>query len=291
MHNIVDAAFNGIITINEHGIIESFNPAACKMLGYTVDEAIGRNISMIAAPPHNAHHDNYLRHYIQSSDSHIIGKSREVMARHKNGTLFPVELFVTARQTGEHWQFIGILHNIRERKAMEARLIVLATTDGLTGIHNRAYFNEKLHKELRRAQRHPDHRLSLLLMDADHFKSVNDQYGHPAGDALLIALARQAQACARETDIVARYGGEEFAIILPDTDGPDAVQLGERLRRKIEHMQIHYESHTIRRTVSIGIACLHERELDNEDKLLQLADQALYRAKEQGRNRVILHHT
>jgi len=289
IRNIVDSALNGIISINEHGIIASFNPAACRMFGYEEHEAIGQNVAMIAASPHDSVHDSYLQRYISSGEAHIIGKPREVIAKHKDGSTFPVELFVTARQSGEHWQFIGVLHDISERKAMEAKLTELATTDGLTGIHNRAYFNDQLHEEFNRAKRYQTHHLSLLLLDADHFKSVNDQHGHPAGDALLIAIAEKAQACARETDIVARYGGEEFVIILPDTDGINALKLGERLRRSIESMHVDYEGQTISRTVSIGIASLHDTDFDDEDTLLMQADQALYKAKESGRNKVVLY--
>ncbi len=289
IRNIVDAALNGIITINEHGIIASFNPAACRMFGYEEHETVGKNVAMIASSPHDRNHDGYLQRYISSRDAHIIGKPREVIARHKDGSHFPVELFVTARQSGEHWQFIGVVHDISERKAMEAKLTALATTDGLTGIHNRAYFNEQLHEEFNRAKRYQTHHLSLLLLDADHFKSVNDNHGHPAGDAVLIAIAEKVQACARETDIVARYGGEEFVIILPDTDGENALKLGERLRRSIESMQVDYEGQSISRTASIGIACLHDAELDDEDTLLMQTDQALYQAKDGGRNRVVLY--
>jgi diguanylate cyclase (GGDEF)-like protein/PAS domain S-box-containing protein len=290
IRNIVDAALNGIITINEHGIIASFNPAACRMFGHEEKDVIGKNVSIIVSSPHDSAHDSYLQRYVSSGEAHIIGKPREVIASRKDGTTFPVELFVTARQNGEHWQFIGILHDISERKAMEAKLTALATTDGLTGIYNRAYFNEQLHEEFKRAKRYQTQSLSLLLLDADHFKSVNDYYGHPAGDAVLIAIAQKAKACARETDIVARYGGEEFVIILPNTNGTDALKLAERLRQSIESMQVNYEGQSISRTVSIGIACLQDKDLNDEDSLLVQADQALYKAKNGGRNRVVLNH-
>jgi len=288
IHNIVDAALNGIITINEHGIIQLFNPAACKMFGFEEQEAIGQNISMIVPPPDSDKHDDYIKRFITTEDTHIIGTAREVTAQHKNGSTFPVELFITARRIDGRWLFIGILHDISERKAMEARLTMLATTDGLTGVYNRNYFNNRLIQEFKRARRSKPCRLSLLLMDVDYFKSVNDDYGHPCGDEMLIAIAKKAQDCARETDIVARYGGEEFAIILPDTDGVDALKLGERLRQSVKAMHIEYEGKIVSRTISIGIACLQDKTLTNEDLLLKQADQAMYQAKLEGRNRVVL---
>ncbi|MDQ6970846.1 MAG: diguanylate cyclase [Mariprofundus sp.] len=287
IRHIVDAAMNGIITINEHGIIESFNPAAAQMFGYDQDEAIGQNIAMIVSSADEKTHDAYIQRYIDTREAHIVGKPREVIAKCKDGRLFPIELFVTARQIDDHWLFVGILHDISERKAMQAKLIELATTDGLTGLFNRAHFNDKLNEEFKRAKRYQQHALSLMILDADHFKSVNDYYGHPAGDALLIAIARMAQQCARETDVVARYGGEEFVIIMPDSNANEALQLAERLRKAIAELEIEYEGNNINRTVSIGIACLQESDKDS-DMLLSRADQALYHAKESGRNKAVL---
>lgn len=287
IRHIVDAAMNGIITINEHGIIQSFNPAATQMFGYEEDEAIGQNVSLIVSPPHDSKHDGYLQRYISSREAHIVGKPREVMGKRKNGSLFPVELFVSARQIGKHWLFIGILHDISERKAMQAKLVELATTDGLTGLFNRAHFNDRLNEEFKRSKRYQQHALSLIILDADHFKSVNDYYGHQAGDALLIAIAQMTQQCARETDIVARYGGEEFVVIMPDSNANEALQLAERVRKSIEGIQIEHNGHSINRTVSIGIACLEHSDSDS-DVLLSRADQALYQAKESGRNTVVL---
>jgi len=197
-----------------------------------------------------------------------------------------VELCVTARQVGTHWLFVGMIQDISERKAMQEKLHAMATRDGLTGIYNRAAFNERLSREFKRARRYRL-QLSLLMFDADHFKSVNDRYGHPAGDALLIAIAEQAKLCIRDTDMVARYGGEEFSVILPETDCNSAAQLAERLRLAIEGMQVEYEGQTLVRTVSIGVSCLQNiDELTDEDDLLKAADRALYTAKENGRNRV-----
>ena len=286
LSNIFDSAFNGIITINEYGFIDSFNPAAAHIFGYAADEIIGNNVSMLIPSPHRESHDQYLRRYITSGESRVVGTPREVEGLRKSGELFPVELCVTARQVGTHWLFVGMIQDISERKAMQEKLHAMATRDGLTGIYNRAAFNERLSREFKRARRYRL-QLSLLMFDADHFKSVNDRYGHPAGDALLIAIAEQAKLCIRDTDMVARYGGEEFSVILPETDCNSAAQLAERLRLAIEGMQVEYEGQTLVRTVSIGVSCLQNiDELTDEDDLLKAADRALYTAKENGRNRV-----
>jgi two-component system cell cycle response regulator len=162
---------------------------------------------------------------------------------------------------------------VRTRLYEQAEL--LATTDGLTGLLNRRTFNAQLQGRLREAQRY-NRPLSLLLLDVDHFKKVNDTYGHPAGDAVLRGIAALAQKQARETDIVARYGGEEMALILPETDGHGAHAIAERIRKAVAAASHPSERGAIQVTLSIGVATWPGPG----------ADKALYRAKQAGRNRV-----
>ncbi|MGZ6143137.1 MAG: diguanylate cyclase, partial [Myxococcales bacterium] len=158
----------------------------------------------------------------------------------------------------------------------------LATTDGLTGLLNRRTFNSELEKRVREAQRYKKP-LSLLLLDIDHFKKVNDTYGHPAGDAVLQGVARLAAKQARETDMVARYGGEEMALILPETDAAGALAIAERIRAAVAAARHQTESGLLQVTLSIGVATWPATD---PDALLEHADKALYRAKQAGRNRV-----
>lgn len=286
IREIVTTAFDGIITINEKGIIESINPAACKIFGYQEQEVIGKSMNIIIPSRHEDVHDNYIKHYVQSGDYDVIAKPRELNGKRKDGTIFPMDLCIGAKQFGIHWMFTGIIRDITERKALESNLEKMATTDALTGIYNRGYFNKALDDEYKRSIRYTLS-LSLIILDADHFKSVNDDHGHPAGDAFLIALAKQIEKIIREVDIAARYGGEEFIIILPQTSGSDAMAMAERLREAIEEMEITYEDQTISRTVSIGVASLPDVQVDSAGELLKAADSALYRAKDSGRNRVV----
>ena len=160
----------------------------------------------------------------------------------------------------------------------------LATTDGLTGLVNRRSFNEQLEQRLREATRY-DRPLSLLLLDIDHFKKVNDTHGHPAGDAVLRGVAKLAQKAARDTDVAARYGGEELALILPETDARGAMVIAERLRKLVETTAHASELGPLKVTVSIGVSTTGQRAKAPAD-LLEQADRALYRAKHAGRNRV-----
>jgi two-component system cell cycle response regulator len=160
----------------------------------------------------------------------------------------------------------------------------LATTDGLTGVLNRRTFNAELHGRLREAQRY-NRPLSLLLLDVDHFKKVNDTYGHPAGDVVLRGIAALAQKQARETDVVARYGGEEMAVILPETDAQGAHTIAERIRKAAAAASHATEQGGVQVTLSIGLATWPGPG-DSAEELVEAADKALYRAKQGGRNRV-----
>jgi diguanylate cyclase (GGDEF)-like protein len=161
----------------------------------------------------------------------------------------------------------------------------LATTDALTGINNRAALNEKLLEAFERAQRY-DRALSVILMDVDHFKKFNDTFGHPAGDEVLKNVAKVLSNTVRGADLVARYGGEEFAIILPDTEYAGAMVLAERCRRAIANHP--WAQRAI--TASIGVSTMTAT-TGNPTILLQEADDALYRSKQAGRNRVSHHNT
>jgi diguanylate cyclase (GGDEF)-like protein len=160
----------------------------------------------------------------------------------------------------------------------------LATTDGLTGLLNRRTFNSQLAARLREAQRYRKH-LSLLLVDIDHFKKVNDTHGHPAGDSVLRGVAAVAASQARETDLVARYGGEELALVLPETDSAGARAIAERLRAAVASADHPTEKGHLRVTISLGIATWPGDGAAAEE-LIEAADKALYRAKQAGRNRV-----
>jgi two-component system cell cycle response regulator len=178
---------------------------------------------------------------------------------------------------------------IEAARADRARLEVLALTDPLTHTHNRRALVERLTEELERARRYSLD-LALLIVDLDHFKTVNDSYGHLIGDEVLRGVARTLQREARTVDVVARYGGEEFIVILPETAAEGAVALAERIRERVCSSPPipGGEYGWLRVTVSIGVATVPTSYASSPDELIALADQALYRAKAEGRNRVCI---
>ena len=163
--------------------------------------------------------------------------------------------------------------------------------DPLIGIYNRRYLNLKIAEEIERAQRH-NFQLSMLLLDIDHFKNVNDTYGHYIGDLVLRSLGHLLLKNVRETDIVARYGGEEIAVIAPHTSVPTAVNLAERLRQVVETSVMvpadeQEDRQAVTISVSIGVAGL-DRQIVDKKSLIERTDEALYKAKQKGRNRVVV---
>ncbi|MHB8894521.1 MAG: diguanylate cyclase [Candidatus Geothermincolia bacterium] len=162
----------------------------------------------------------------------------------------------------------------------------LAITDGLTKIYNHRFFQELFEKEYKRSDRY-NTIFSLIMLDIDHFKKVNDTYGHLCGDEILKGLAVLIKSCLRSMDIVARYGGEEFAVLLPETNGPEAYQTAERIRRSVEDTTFMGTEQGLRVTVSQGVATYPCEGVHERQDIIAKADGALYEAKENGRNKVI----
>jgi len=167
---------------------------------------------------------------------------------------------------------------------MKDRIRDMAMRDGLTGLYNRRAFDEQLRHALGREDRQKG-RLGLVLLDIDHFKKLNDTFGHPAGDAVLRHTAHVVERHLRRADEAARFGGEEFALILPHTEEAGAVRLAERVQGAVEKAQLVFEGARLSVTVSLGVA-VWPTDGQDEEALIAAADRALYAAKQAGRNRV-----
>ena len=189
------------------------------------------------------------------------------------------------------WAFASIVVTsfgflLMHTERAEAQSNRLAITDPLTGTLNRRVFVEFAERELAicRLENAP---FSLMMLDLDHFKHVNDNYGHQSGDAVLKRFAEIVQDCLRKEDLLVRYGGEEFCVLLPRLTSERAQLLADRLRAQVAHASFTFSRHSIAITTSIGVSSVERGEKGNVDAILARADEALYRAKQSGRNRVI----
>ena len=399
-------ASDGIITIDERGIIGSVNPAARRMFGYETVELVGKNIKILMPEPHAGQHDGYLARYIRTGEARVIGRLRELSGLRKDGTELPIEINVTEIRLGGARHFIGIVRDITQRKIaerslreseeklrviadslpalvsyvdanqvyqfvnstyekwfgltredilgrtirevlgdasyaaaepfirevlagrevtherellrngktfqlynvyvphigsrkdvlgffilatdisdrkmLEDRLVHLAHHDSLTGLPNRMLFEDRLRQAMERSKRGRT-LASLLYLDIDHFKSINDNFSHHVGDELLKAFADRIKQCVRALDTVARLGGDEFVIILEELATPgDAAMI---TRKIVNSMQIEFQliERSLRVTTSIGVAMFSGGDVDSH-ALMAKADAALYEAKATGRN-------
>jgi diguanylate cyclase (GGDEF)-like protein/PAS domain S-box-containing protein len=194
-------------------------------------------------------------------------------------TLIPV------RENNTITFLVGSSQDITQRKQAEERLQIMATTDELTGLWNRRHFMDHLQQEVERGKRFGQF-FSVMMLDIDHFKKVNDNHGHAVGDAALRHVAQVIRNLLRQVDVPGRFGGEEFAVILPQTHLDGAFVLAERLRIGVEQAQVPVQDKTLTLTVSIGVAEF-DRNITDPDQVLKLADDALYAAKNAGRNRTM----
>ena len=284
---IVEFSDDAIIGITLDGVIMSWNLGAKKLYGYTKVEAINHSVSMLI-PPERSEEGPALREHISRGQ---VVDHYETVRRKKDGTL--VDVALTISPVKDHGRITGasaIARDITERKKAEQLLQRLSTMDELTGLANRRAFDEFLNEEWRRALR-AGHMISLMMIDVDFFKKYNDTYGHLKGDSCLKLVADVLEGVARRPgDKVARFGGEEFVVILAMTDKQYAVSIAEKIRMDIEALKILHVKSEVSNfvTVSIGVVALIPQQKMHPSDIIKHADEALYKAKNQGRNRVVV---
>ena len=278
----VDSSLAAVMITDRESRIEYVNAAFVQTSGYSVEEVVGHTPAVLHSERTASPLYPELRQAIQSGSpwrGELQSLRKDGSSRWDDVAISPVP---DANGTVTH--FVAIISDINLRKQMEEELRGLATTDPLTGIANRRRLLDLGAQEILRAQR-VGTPMSVLMLDIDHFKDINDSHGHPAGDAVIQAVARLCGDTVRAIDSVGRLGGEEFAILLPMTDRAGAQEVAERLRACVEAYRLEWEGKTIRLTVSIGVA-QGTPDDGNFSALLGIADQALYKAKKEGRNRV-----
>ncbi len=285
---ILDNMQDGVISIDDHGLMLSFSQAATEIFGYLPEEVLGRNVSMLMPEPHRSHHDHYLALYAEGGEARMIGRPRELQGLRKDGSLFPMLLSVSELRNDGHIRFVGLVRDISVRQRYLEEMHRLAFYDPLTGLPNRRLLLDRLSQAMLASGRSTEHG-ALMLLDLDHFKLLNDSLGHEAGDQLLMQVAARLQSQVPEGDSVARFGGDEFVVLLGSlsterAEAAKAVELiAERLLQVLEQpYAVCGQEHVC--TPSIGIVVFLGEQEDRQE-LLKMADVAMYQAKASGRNR------
>ncbi|MFQ2214403.1 sensor domain-containing diguanylate cyclase [Aeromonas dhakensis] len=280
---VVNSAYDGIISVSSESRIELINTAACEMFG--VDESyLGKRLETLLPQRFRANHDGYFKAFSNSPiNSRPMHARASVMGLRRDGSEFPLEVTIAKINLGQTTEMTAILRDISERAKLVEELKVAATTDPLTGIANRRRFDELVKLEMQRCQRF-SHTMSLLLIDIDHFKQINDTYGHQQGDQAILSLVRRVAKQLREVDMLGRWGGEEFIVLLPETSLELAWASAERIRLAVES-QLHQlgAGTEVPLTISVGISASLGPQ-DTVEHMVRRADTALYLAKKQGRN-------
>ena len=276
-HAVLQNVVDGIVTVDERGLIESFNRSARRLFGYSEEEVIGQPLGLIIAP---GQHDD-LSDSTGPAASVLTGKQPvETVGRRKDGSCFPIEVETSQMQIGERTVAIDSIRDISERKAYIEALGHQALHDALTGLPNRSLFADRINRAIASAERAGEPR-GVLVMDLNGFRQVNDTLGHDRGDTLLREIGKRLVAELRETDTVARLGGDEFAILLDGaSDLPAVATAAWKIQQACEAPFV-INDDVVRVSTSIGIALFPEHGKTTAD-LLHRADLAMYEAKRSG---------
>ncbi|HEY0836806.1 MAG TPA: diguanylate cyclase [Azospirillum sp.] len=277
--SLIEASIDPFITIDTKGTITGVNAAAEQVTGVTREALIGSGFVDHFTQPEQAADG------LETALEQGTLRDFPLAMRQTCGTITELLFNISVYRTpaGEIGGILAAGRDVTKQKAAERELARLATTDTLTGVANRGHFMELAEREIMRAHRYR-HPVVLLSLDVDHFKTINDTYGHAAGDETLRRLITVLRRQLRETDTIGRIGGEEFLILLPETVAADALTVAERVRLAVAQMAIHAVGHSFTMTVSLGMAALAEGE--SLQRALIRVDHALYEAKRNGRNRV-----
>lgn len=284
LFGVLDNVYEAILTIDEVGIVQCYNKAAERIFGYSAAEVIGANIKMLMPSPYTEEHDGYLERYRRERTPHVIGIGRKVQGRRKNGEVFPMRLSVTELRRNTGNKFIGLVSDISDEEAAQQRIEFLALHDPLTGLFNRASFNEALGVGCARSCEQPG---AVLFIDLDGFKLINDRYGHEAGDEALITIAKRLSHNLAEQDMVARLGGDEFVVLLAGPENAtQATAVAQRLLEAISRPMT-LLGNTCHLGASIGIALMPAHGVTT-NTILSAADNAMYAAKRAGKGRIVV---
>jgi diguanylate cyclase (GGDEF)-like protein/PAS domain S-box-containing protein len=289
LQDVLDNAAEAIITVDQRGMVESFNAAAEDLFGYRVHEVVGRGVEVLLPRRKQARRAAAVRRYLGYFVHSLLGAERELFARRKDGRLVPVSLKVSRSIIRGKPIYTGLVVDISERKAILQRLQTMAERDPLTGLVNRVLFQDRLAHAVARAERTGKF-VAVLFLDLNDFKGINDTRGHHAGDELLKEVARRVSDKVREGDTVARLGGDEFTVVLEGITSHEQVVLVTRKIIGEFARPFRLDRRELLVSASVGVA-VYPFDGKDVETLVRNADTAMYRAKSAGANQCQFYST
>jgi diguanylate cyclase (GGDEF)-like protein/PAS domain S-box-containing protein len=283
LEGIIKSVADGIITVDHGGIIQSFNPAAERIFRFRATEVIGKGIETLIPEA--------IEEPINLQDSglewqRIMKGGGEQVGKRKDGAVFPIEIAFREMMLGESVTYAGVVRDITDRRRAEERILYMANHDHLTGLANRSLLLDRMEDAINRACRH-QRKMAVVFLDLNQFKPINDTYGHAVGDRILIGVGDRLRNALRKTDTVARVGGDEFVLILEEIADEDMLRraVAKILAAVRAPQEIDGVFHAV--ASSLGVA-QYPGNAEDAATLLELADKAMYRAKQAGDNVVCI---
>ncbi|MEK9722185.1 MAG: diguanylate cyclase, partial [Rhodospirillaceae bacterium] len=281
VRKIMDTVVEGIVTADQNGVIETINPAAERIFGYAAGELTGQNIDVLMSEADAAVHLAHIDRFIETGVGHFMGKPRELTGIRKDGTPVSIELTVSAMQNAGRHTFIAALHDITERKMVEARLVELATLDRLTKLPNRTAYKQRLEQAIARVSGTAE-MFAVLFVNLDNFRNINETRGHIVADEVIKTAGERLRNCLRTCDTVAHFGGDEFMVLLDHvSDDEETISAGQIILEALAQPFV-VSGLEVFVTASVGIA-LYPQHGERVGELLKNADTALHDVKQRQR--------
>ncbi|MGB8652097.1 MAG: EAL domain-containing protein [Mycobacteriales bacterium] len=282
---LVEMAPDAMVLVNGDGVITQVNLQTATLFGYSKDELVGQHLEMLIPERYRAVHPHYRKNFVAHPTLRPMGAGLDLHARRRDGSEFPVEISLSPLETDEGTLISAAIRDVTDRKQQQDELAYRGLHDALTGLPNRVLLGDRLARAVAGLQRNPGRLTTVVFLDLDRFKWVNDSLGHDAGDTLLRTVADRLSHAVRPGDTVARFGGDEFVVLSEGLgSGSEAFAMAERLRVAVSAPVTLQEGHVVVPTLSVGLTTTADPKADPA-ALLRDADAAMYRAKEQGRDR------
>ncbi|WP_372982641.1 GGDEF domain-containing protein [Marinobacter sediminum] len=281
----IESLPDAVVIVNTDHKIVLVNSRAVDMFGYATNSLEGSDLTMIIPDRHRASHRHHVNGYFQKPVPRPMGAEKRFSGLRADGTEIPVDIMINTLHLDGVQVAMALVRDVTYQRELEDRLTMESRTDEMTGFYNRKHFKSQLEAQHSGFIR-SGLPASVIMFDFDHFKTINDQYGHAGGDLVLIDTAKIIQRELRPLDVGCRIGGEEFAIILPNTQLQSAMAFAERIRQLVERKEFKVDHHSFHVTVTMGVASFSTED-SSYASLMKRADEALYAGKAAGRNRVV----